>query len=113
MTRHPKRRKFRLDMSKIKTLEDLKKIIGSLGIVMDSDDPFYEELKEYFTYELVPRGYILLLKNIGQEEMNKLHYEEIEEKCRLILEDPAHKDFKLPVDEYPTGHLSTYPYPQR
>ena len=45
--------------------------------------------------------------------MNKLHYEEIEEKCRLILEDPAHKDFKLPVDEYPTGHLSTYPYPQR
>ena len=35
------------------------------------------------------------------------------ESNQRFLSTPAHKDFKLPVDEYPTGHLSTYPYPQR
>lgn len=42
------RRSFALDINKIQTLEDMKKIFGALGLRLYEDTPQYEELKEYF-----------------------------------------------------------------
>jgi hypothetical protein len=42
------RRSFALDISKVETFEDMKKIFGALGLRLYEGTPQYEELQEYF-----------------------------------------------------------------
>ena len=42
------RRSFALDISKVETFEDMKKIFGALGLRLYEATPQYEELKDYF-----------------------------------------------------------------
>jgi hypothetical protein len=73
-------RKYELCIEKLETLEDVKKILKALRLKIDTDNSFYEELKEYFVVEVVPKGYINLLESVGEEEIAKMTYEEMEQK---------------------------------
>jgi hypothetical protein len=42
------RRSFALDINKVQTFEDMKKIFGALGLRLYEGTPQYEELQEYF-----------------------------------------------------------------
>ena len=64
MTDKPTRR-YQLTVDKIETLEDVKKILDIMQIRIDTDNPLYEEVKDYFQLEVVPRGYIKLLEKVG------------------------------------------------
>jgi len=79
MTEKPLRR-FELCTERIGTLEDVKKILKTMQIRIDTDNPLYEELKEYFVVEVVPKGYVPLLHAIGHEEIAKMTYDEMEQK---------------------------------
>jgi hypothetical protein len=79
MTKKPLRR-FELCTERLETLEDVKKILKALQIRIDTDNPLYEELKEYFVVEVVPVGYVDLLRAVGHEEIAKITYEEMEQK---------------------------------
>jgi hypothetical protein len=84
---HPKTRRFKLNVNALETLDDIKKILEVLDLRVQSNDPLYEELWPYFSIECVPRGYIKLHDKIGDEEISKLHYHEIERECKKLLED--------------------------
>ena len=77
-------RKYELSTEKLETLEDIKKVLRALQIRIDTDNPLYEELKNYFHVEVVPRGYIALIDTIGHEEIAKMTYEEMEQKIKLL-----------------------------
>lgn len=79
MNKKPLRR-FELSVEKLETLEDVKKILKALKIRIDTDNPLYEELKEYFIVEVVPKGYIPLLETLGYEGIADMTYEEMEQK---------------------------------
>ena len=85
--KHPKLRKFRLDVNHINSIEDIKKILHTMNITMFSNDPLWEEIGQYFTTESVPRGYFKLLRKIGAKEIAKLDYYQIEEECNKILKN--------------------------
>jgi hypothetical protein len=83
MTKKPTRR-YELSTEKLETLEDIKKVLRALQIRIDTDNPLYEELENYFPVEVVPRGYIALMDTIGHEEIAKMTYEEMEQKIKLL-----------------------------
>ena len=85
--KHPKLRKFRLDVNYIKSFDDIRKLLHYMNITMFTDDPFWEHLGQYFTIESVPRGYFKLLDEIGEEEIAKLDWYQIEEECNKILKN--------------------------
>jgi hypothetical protein len=76
MTEKPVRR-YELCAERLETLEDVKKILNGLQIRIDTDNPLYEELKYYFSTEVVPRGYLLVLEKLGYEGIANMTYEEI------------------------------------
>lgn len=80
-------RKFQLCTEKLETFEDVKKILNVLQIRISTDNFLYEELKEYFVIEVVPKGYINLLETIGHEEIAKMTYEEMEQKIIEISQN--------------------------
>ena len=80
-------RRFKLNVDKLETLDDVKKILDLLDLRLQTDSPIWEEYKCYFTTEVIPRGYVNLLKKIGQEGIAKLHYHEIEREAKKLLEE--------------------------
>ena len=86
MTKKPLRR-FELCTERLETLEDVKKILKALQIRIDTDNPLYEELEYYFSTEVVPRGYIKVLEEVGYEKINQMTLEEIEQKGRELLQN--------------------------
>lgn len=83
MTKKPARM-FELCTEKLETLEDVKKIFKALQIRIDNSNPLYEELKYYFTVEVVPKGYIRLLEEVGHKKIEQMTYEEMEEKISKL-----------------------------
>lgn len=51
----------KLDVDKIKTVEDVKNVFDTMGLVisMSKDDPRYEMAKEYFTIPYTPEPLVL------------------------------------------------------
>jgi hypothetical protein len=82
---HPKTRRFELCADKIETLEDVKKILNSMHIRIDTDNPEWEKVGDYFCLEVVPKGYFKLLEKIGYEGIAELHYHEIERQALELL----------------------------
>lgn len=58
-----------------------------MQIRIETDHESYEELKEFFPIEVVPRGYLKLLETVGHEEIAKMTLEEIEEKATKLLNE--------------------------
>ena len=79
-------RRFELSIGKINDLEDVKKILQAMKIRIDTDSEFYDELKDYFQVEVVPRGYVALLKKLGYEKINKMTYDEMENEIAKMNE---------------------------
>ena len=79
-------RRFELCTERLKTLEDVKKILKALQIRIDTDNPLYEELEYYFSTEVVPRGYIKVLEKVGYEKINQMTTEEIAQMGMELLE---------------------------
>jgi hypothetical protein len=73
-------RTYQLDVSRIQDLDDVKKILNGLTLRINTDDEFYEDVKDLFTTEVVPQGYAKLLQAVGDEEVAKMSYEEMKEK---------------------------------
>jgi hypothetical protein len=87
MTKKPLRR-FELCVERLETLEDIKKILKSMHIRIDTNNTYYEELKHYFSTEVVPRGYIKVLEKVGYEKINTMTWEEIEKMgLELLIEN--------------------------
>ena len=84
---HPKTRRFQLCIDKVETLEDIKKILDAMKVRMDTDNPDWEKVEDYFCLEVVPKGYVKLLQKIGHEGIVKLHYHEIEQQSLELLND--------------------------
>lgn len=84
---HPKTRRFQLCVDKIETLEDIKKILNIMKIRIDTDNPDWEKVEDYFCLEVVPKGYMKLLQKIGHEGIAKLHYHEIEQQALELLNE--------------------------
>ena len=87
MTNHPKTRKLQLCIDKIETLEDVKKVLNAMRIRIDTDNPDYENVKDYFCLEIVPKGYFRLLEKIGWDGIAELHYHEIEQQASELLNE--------------------------
>ena len=88
---HPKTRRFKLSIDTIETLDDVKKILDLLDIRLQTDNPVWEEVGQFFTYECVPRGYMKLRQKIGDDEIAKLHYHEIEIEAKKLLDEEENK----------------------
>jgi hypothetical protein len=86
MTEKPVKR-FELCTERLETLEDVKKVLKALQIRIDTDNPLYEELKYYFSVEVVPPGYFKLYEKVGPDEIHKMTYEEIVQKGLELLKN--------------------------
>jgi hypothetical protein len=87
MDKQPTRR-YQLTVDKIETLEDVKKILDMLQLRIDTDNPLYEEVKDYFCLEVVPRGYAKLLEKLGYEGIKDMNWDEMEiESSKLLSEE--------------------------
>jgi hypothetical protein len=84
MTEKPVKR-FELCTERLETLEDVKKILRALQIRIDTDNPLYEELEYYFSTEVIPRGYLLVLEKVGYEEIGKMTWNEIAQMGSELL----------------------------
>ena len=84
---HPKVRRFKLSVDTIETLDDVKKILDLLDIRLQTDNPIWEEVGQFFKHECVPKGYMKLLHQIGPEKIAELHYDEIERECKKLLDE--------------------------
>ena len=81
------KRRYKLRVDKIKTFEDVKKILDIMQIRIDTDNPLYEEVKDYFQLEVVPRGYIKLLEKVGYEGIADMNWDEMEIEASKLLEN--------------------------
>lgn len=77
---------FELCTERIETLEDMKKIFKMLHLRINTDNPHYEELKYYFSTEVIPPGYIKLYEKVG-DEIYTMPYEEMVEKGLKLLQE--------------------------
>jgi len=84
---HPKTRRFQLCIDKVETLEDIKKILDAMKVRINTDNPDWEKVEDYFCLEVVPRGYMKLLQKIGHEGIAELHYHEIEQQSLELLNE--------------------------
>ena len=91
---HPLSRRFKLNVDTIETLDDVKKILNFLDLRLQTTNPAWEEIGQFFTTEVVPRGYMLLRQKIGDEGIAKLTYEEIEKQSRELLNSTEDEHFK-------------------
>lgn len=83
---HPKTRRFQLCIDKIETLEDVKKILNAMKIRIDTDNPEWDNVEDYFCLEIIPKGYFKLLEKIGWKGLAELHYHEIEQQANALLQ---------------------------
>ena len=81
---HPKVRRFKLNVDRLETLDDVKKM---LDIRLQTDNPVWEEVGQFFTTECVPKGYMKLRHKIGDEGIAELHYHEIESEAKKLLDE--------------------------
>ena len=58
-----------------------------MHIRIDTDNPEWENVEDYFKLEIVPKGYFKLLEKIGHEGIAELHYHEIEQQSLELLND--------------------------
>lgn len=86
MTDKPVRR-FELCTERLKTIKDIKKVLKALQIRIDTDNPLYEELKEYFVVEVVPPGYLKIYEKVGPDEIHKMSMEEIAKMGLELLQN--------------------------
>ena len=84
---HTKTRRLQLCIDKIETLEDVKKVLNAMKIRIDTDNPDYESVKDYFCLEIIPKGYFKLIEKIGHEGIAELHYHEIEQQALELLNE--------------------------
>ena len=84
---HPKVRRFKLSVDTIETLDDDKKILDLLDIRIQTDNPVWEEVGQFFLMECVPKGYAKLYNKIGPEGISELHYHEIVEETKKLLDE--------------------------
>jgi hypothetical protein len=84
---HPKTRRFELCADKLETLEDIKKVLSAMKIRIDTDNPDWNKVEDYFCLEVVPKGYLKLLEKIGWEGIAELHYHEIEQQALELLNE--------------------------
>lgn len=87
VTHHPKVRRFKLSVDELETLDDIKKILDLLDIRLDTNNPVWEEVGQFFKLECVPRGYMKLRQKIGDERISELHYHEIEREAKKLLDE--------------------------
>lgn len=80
-------RRFELCIERLETLEDVKKILKALQIRIDTDNPLYEELKYYFSTEVVPPGYLKVYEKVGPDEIHKMTLEEIAQMGSELLSE--------------------------
>jgi hypothetical protein len=90
MTKNAKRR-FEFCTERLESLEDVKKVLKALQIRIDTDNPLYEELEYYFSTEVVPRGYVKVLEEVGYEKINQMTLEEIEQRGLELLQNEETK----------------------
>jgi len=86
MTDKPTRR-YQLCVDKLETLEDVKKILDLMQLRIQTDDSGYEEVKDYFCLEVVPRGYIKLLEKVGYEGIANMNWDEMEIEASKLLNE--------------------------
>lgn len=91
---HPKTRRYELCVDKLETLEDIKKVLSVMHIRIETDNPAWEEVEEYFCLEVVPKGYMKLLDKIGWEGIAELHYHEIEQQASALLKEESETNEK-------------------
>ena len=84
---YPKVRRFQLEPSSIKTIEDVAKVLSVMNIRIETDNPEWDEVKDYFTVEIIPRGFFYLLDKIGWEGIKELHFSEMEEQAAALCEN--------------------------
>jgi|TARA_B100000035_G_scaffold294487_1_gene284792 hypothetical protein len=84
---HPKVRRFKLSVDELETLDDVKKILDLLDIRLQTDNPVWEEVGQFFKLECVPKGYMKLRQKIGDEGIAELHYHEIEREAKKLLDE--------------------------
>jgi len=84
---HPKVRRFKLSVDKLETLDDIKKILDLLNIRLQTDNPVWEEVGQFFELECIPKGYMKLRQKIGDHGIAKLHYHEIEREAKKLLDE--------------------------
>jgi hypothetical protein len=84
---NPKIRRYQLCVDKIKTFEDLKKVLDAMKIRIDTNNSEWDNVSDYFCLEVVPKGYVELLKKIGWDGIAKLHFHEIEEQANILLQE--------------------------
>ena len=86
MTDKPTRR-YQLCVDKLETLDDVKKILDIMQLRIDTDNPLYEEVKDYFQLEVVPRGYMKLLEKVGYEGIANMNWDEMEIEASKLLDE--------------------------
>jgi len=91
---HPKTRRFQLCVDKIETLEDVKKVLDAMNIRIDTNNPEWDNVSEYFCLEIVPKGYMKLLEKIGWDGIAELHYHEIEQQASALLKEESETNEK-------------------
>jgi len=84
---HPKVRRMKLSVDTLETLDDVKKILDLLDIRIQTDNPVWEEVGQFFNNECVPKGYMKLLHKVGDKAIAELHYHEIERECKKLLDE--------------------------
>ena len=87
VTHHPKTRRFKLNVERLETLDDVKKILNLLDIRIQTDNPAWEEVGQYFGVECIPKGYMKLRQKIGDEGIAELHYHEMEREAKKLLDE--------------------------
>jgi hypothetical protein len=91
---HPKTRRYQLCIDKIETLEDIKKVLDAMKVRIETDNPEWDNVSEYFCLEIVPKGYMKLLEKIGWDGIAELHYHEIEQQASALLKEESETNEK-------------------
>lgn len=89
---HPKTRRYQLCVDKIETLEDVKKVLDAMNIRIETDNPEWVNVRDYFCLEVVPKGYMKLLEKIGWKGIAELHFHEIEQQAAALLEESENNE---------------------
>jgi len=84
---HPKTRRMKLNVDRLETLDDVKKILDLIDIRVNTDIDIWEEIGYFFTIECVPRGYLKLIDKIGDDGVAELDYFEMERECKKLLDE--------------------------
>jgi len=94
MTDKPTRR-YQLCVDKLETLEDVKKILDMMQLRIQTDDPGYDQVKQYFCLEVVPRGYIKLIEKVGYEGIANMNWNEMESEASKLLNEIEQQDLEF------------------